>query len=176
VKARWVLAMMLCALSAAAHGQSRAKLDLPAFAALGDKASHSVIVSLDSTLLGMAGRFLNAEDPDEADAKRLVSKLTGIYVRSYHFDTDFVYPRSEIERIRHQLTAPGWNRIVQTRNREQPADVDIYVLVENGKAMGLALISVEPRELTVVNIVGSIELSELHELEGKFGVPKLSAR
>ena len=176
MKARWFSVLMLCAMSTLAQAQSHAKLELPAFAGLADKASQSVIVSLDSSLLGMAGRFLNAQDPDEASAKRVISKLTGIYVRSYSFANDFVYPSGEIEGLRRQLTAPGWNRIVQTRNREQPADVDIYVLVENGKAMGLALISVEPRELTVVNIVGTIELSELHELEGKFGVPRLNGR
>jgi hypothetical protein len=163
-------------MSATAHAQSRGQLQLPAFTALADKASESVVVSLDSALLAMAGRFLNARDPDEASAKRVISRLTGIYVRSYRFAEDFVYPRAEMETLRRQLTAPGWNRIVQTRNRDEPADVDIYVLVEKGRAMGLAVIAIEPRELTVVNIVGSIELSELHEIEGRFGVPKVSGR
>jgi hypothetical protein len=31
----------------------------------------------------------------------------------------------------------------------------------------------EPREFTVVNIVGSIDLEKLRRLEGKFGVPKI---
>jgi hypothetical protein len=39
--------------------------------------------------------------------------------------------------------------------------------------MGLAVIATEPRQLTIVNIVGAIDLDKLHRLEGRLGVPKL---
>ncbi len=39
---------------------------------------------------------------------------------------------------------------------------------------GLAIIATEPRQFTVVNIVGSIDLDKLHKLEGRFGIPKLT--
>jgi len=45
--------------------------------------------------------------------------------------------------------------------------------VDQGNANGLVIIASEPREFTVVNIVGSIDLQKLHKLEGKFGIPKL---
>ena len=51
--------------------------------------------------------------------------------------------------------------------------MDIYVSIEQGRANGLAIISSEPRQFTIVNIVGSIDLQKLHRLEGKFGIPKL---
>jgi hypothetical protein len=35
------------------------------------------------------------------------------------------------------------------------------------------IIASEPREFTVVNIVGSIDLQKLRRLEGRFGIPKL---
>jgi len=35
------------------------------------------------------------------------------------------------------------------------------------------LIASEPRQFTIVNIVGAIDLDKLHKLEGQFGVPKL---
>ena len=41
------------------------------------------------------------------------------------------------------------------------------------KAQGLAIIASEPREFTIVNIVGNIDLEHLHDLEGNFGVPDL---
>jgi hypothetical protein len=46
-------------------------------------------------------------------------------------------------------------------------------MVADKQAIGLALIASEPREFTIVNIVGSIDLAKLHKLEGQFGVPKL---
>jgi hypothetical protein len=45
-------------------------------------------------------------------------------------------------------------------------------MVANNQAIGLALIASEPRQFTLVNIVGAIDLDKLHRLEGQFGVPK----
>jgi hypothetical protein len=37
----------------------------------------------------------------------------------------------------------------------------------------MSIIASEPREFTIVNIVGSIDLEQLHDLEGKFSIPNL---
>jgi hypothetical protein len=37
------------------------------------------------------------------------------------------------------------------------------------------VIAVEPRQFTVVNLVGSVALAKLRQLQGKFGVPRLPA-
>lgn len=55
----------------------------------------------------------------------------------------------------------------------QVAAVDIYVQLDAEQARGFALIASEPREFTIVNIVGSIDMRKLHELEGQFGIPRL---
>ncbi len=39
---------------------------------------------------------------------------------------------------------------------------------------GLVIISAEPRELTLVNIVGPVDLDKLASLEGQFGIPRMS--
>ena len=82
-------------------------------------------------------------------------------------------PQSDIDAVRNQLSAPGWNRLMETRSRKSHADVDIYIMIDNNQAIGLALIASEPRQFTIVNIVGAIDLDKLHKLEGQFGVPKL---
>jgi hypothetical protein len=46
-------------------------------------------------------------------------------------------------------------------------------MIDNNQAIGLALIASEPRQFTIVNIIGAIDLDKLHKLEGQFGVPKL---
>ena len=46
-----------------------ARLELPEFSALARKATESVTISLDSSLLELAGRFLDASDPQDAAAK-----------------------------------------------------------------------------------------------------------
>jgi hypothetical protein len=148
-------------------------LKLPAFSGLEDKASESVTITLDAALLGLAGRFLDAEKPEDAAVKEVIQGLTGIYVRSFTFDSDFVYRKSDVDSVRRQLAAPGWQRLVEVRSRKQGSDVDIYLSMEGDKVRGLAIIASEPRELTIVNIVGSVDLQKLHRLEGRFGVPRL---
>jgi hypothetical protein len=164
--------LIFALMSGPLFAQSKGQLVLPDLPGLTEKASESVNVNLGPELLGMAARFLSSEDPEEAAAKKLVSSLTGIYVRNYSFETDYAYPKADIERVRRQLAAPGWNRMVETHSRRENTDVDVYVLIENGRAQGLAVIASEPREFTIVNIVGSIDLEQLHDLQ-KLGVPDL---
>jgi uncharacterized hydantoinase/oxoprolinase family protein len=148
------------------------RLVLPDLTTLTKKASQQVTITLDSSMLVMAGKFLDADDPQDAAILDIIKGLSGIYVRSYTFDEDGAYRQSDIDAINNQLAAPGWNRLVQTKSRKTGANVDIYLLVAGNKATGMALIATEPRELTIVNIVGSIDLDKLHKLEGHLGVPK----
>ena len=177
MNARAALCLLALLLTAPAMAQTKpalgkGQLFLPEFAGLTDKASESVNVTFGPELLGMACRFLGTDDPEEAAAKKLCTSLTGIYVRNYQFDTDYAYPKSDIDGLRRQLTAPGWNRMVESHNKKEGTDVDVFVLIEGGKSHGLAIIASQPREFTIVNIVGSIDLEQLHDLQ-KLGVPNI---
>jgi hypothetical protein len=172
-KWRWLLAPLATLAASAALAGPPAMLNLPDFDALAGKATESVNISLDTSLLGLAAGFLDSSDPDDAATKQLIAGLKGIYVRSFTFDRDFAYPAAQVELVRKQLSAPGWQRLVQTNSTKDRTHVDIYVSVDRGVANGLAIIASEPREFTIVNIVGSIDLAKLHHLEGKLGVPKL---
>jgi hypothetical protein len=165
------LALLAPALACAAAPNP--KLVIPEFAGLAQKASESVTITLDPAMLGMAARFLDGNDPQDAATKEVIKGLQGIYVRSYTFDKDSAYQQTDIDAVRTQLAAPGWNRLVETHSRKTRADVDIYIMIDNNQAIGLALIASEPRQFTIVNIIGAIDLYKLHKLEGQFGVPKL---
>jgi len=173
-----VSVLCLLLLSARAVAAPPGQLQLPNFDSLTDKAVQSVNITLDSSLLSLAAGFLDSNKPEDAVTKEVVSGLRGIYVRSYKFDKDFAYPTADVDKVRKQLAAQDWQQLVQVHSKEQ-ANVDIYISIEQrsvnqGRANGLAIISSQPREFTIVNIVGSIDLQKLHQLEGKFGVPKLS--
>jgi hypothetical protein len=111
--------------------------------------------------------------PRQAAAEDAIKGLQGIVVRSYTFDQDAAYKPSDLDGVRSQLAAPGWNRLMETRSQKSHANVEIYLMTDANKAVGLAVIASEPRQLTIVNIIGSIDLDKLHKLEGRFGVPKL---
>jgi hypothetical protein len=165
---------MVCSLPALAAPPS-ARLLLPDFATLGPTATDSVAITLDAPLLAFAARFLDSGKPDERDVKEMIGNLQGIYVKSYSFDKSFAYPAADIDAVRKQLALPGWQQIVQTRSARQQTAVDIYICLLQQKPIGLAVIATEPRQFTIVNIVGAIDLDKLHKLEGRFGVPKLPA-
>lgn len=167
------LFLLTALLAATASAAPAAQLQLPNFDALADKATETVSITLDSTLLRLAAGFLDPNKPEDAAAKELISGLKGIYVKRYVFETDFAYPKADVDNVRKQLSGPGWQRLVEVRSRKEQADVDIYIAVDQNRATGLAIIASEPREFTIVNIVGSIDLEKLHQLEGQFGIPKL---
>jgi hypothetical protein len=166
----------LVASAAVAAPPPAALLRLPDFDALAAKATESVNISLDPSLLGLAAGFLDPANPEDAATRELIGGLRGIYVRSYTFGEDFAYPAAQVDLVRKQLAAPGWQRLVEVHSSRERSNVDIYVSVDRvrGVANGLAIIASEPREFTIVNIVGAIDLAKLHRLEGKFGIPKLS--
>src|SRR2546427_406625 len=53
---------------------------------------------------------------------------------------------------------------------------EIYANIRGEDVVGLTIINAEPRELTIVNIVGPVDLDKLSNLEGQFGIPHLSRR
>jgi nucleotidyltransferase/DNA polymerase involved in DNA repair len=170
---RCLSAPLAALVASAALAAPAAMLNLPDFDALAAKATETVSISLDASLLGLAASFLDPGNPDDAATRELIAGLKGIYVRSYTFGQDFAYPAAQVDLVRKQLAASAWQRLVEVNSTRDHTHVQIYVSVDRGVANGLAIIASEPREFTIVNIVGSIDLAKLRRLEGKFGIPKL---
>jgi hypothetical protein len=166
-------ALLVLPLALARAAAPPGQLQLPNFDSLANQAVQTVDVALDSNLLGLASGFLDSSKPDENDVKQLVAGLKGVYVRSYTFDKDYDYPTREVELVTRQLSLQGWQRLVHVHNVKEQTNVEIYLYATGGNANGLAIIASKPREFSVVNIVGSIDLQKLHRLEGKFGIPKM---
>ena len=104
--------------------------------------------------------------------KALVNGLKGIYVRSFEFETEGQYSVADLESIRVQLRNTAWSRIVNINNKKE-GSVEVYLMHVAGQISGLAVLAADPKEITVVNIVGPVDLEKLSELEGNFGVPVL---
>jgi len=139
---------------------------------LAEHATETVDVTLDSSMLQLASRFLSKDDPDQMHVKQLVSKLKGVYVRSFEFDKDGQYSKGDVEAIRSQLKAPAWTRIVGVKSTKGETS-EIYLKKNGDQVAGLVLINAEPKELTIVHIDGAIDPEELSELGGHMGIPKL---
>ena len=143
---------------------------------LAAKAKESTDVTLDSSLLQMAGGFLASAGKDGKDGKegetikQLLSGLKAITVRSFEFNEPGQYKMEDLEPIRAQLRTPGWNKIISSQSKEETDE--IYMRTDQGKVAGFAIIAAEPKELTVVAIEGSINLQDLSKLGG-LGIPSI---
>jgi len=143
------------------------------FDAISDKATNTLDISLNGSILQLAAKFFDSDDPDEAKVKKLISSLDGIYVKTFEFKNGKAWADSDFEDLRKQLREPEWSRIVGMKSTEDGETAEIYVRVQNKKVMGVAILAAGSKDLTVVNIVGPVDLDSLAELGGHFGVPKV---
>ena len=139
---------------------------------LAAKASQTVDVNIDERLMRMAAKFLSDKDADEKEVKQLVANLKGIYVRSFEFELDGQYNAADVDVIRTQLRGPGWSRLVNITSKKD-GNLEVYLQLNGEQIGGLAVLHTDNRELTVVNLVGPVDLDKLAKLEGQFGVPEL---
>lgn len=159
------LLLIIVAVPAAAQ---RINIDFPG---LDERAVEVVDVTLDAQMLRLAAKFLSSRDADQREIRGIVSKLDGIYVRSYTFDKAGEYDRAIVDRVRRQL-GPHWKKVVNVRSRDRD-NVEVFFDTRDDMIRGLVVIAAEPRELTIVNIVGPIDVEKLTDLGGQFGIPKL---
>jgi hypothetical protein len=169
----WTLILTILLVPVVSAAGQNPRLKMPDLSNLAARSSNTVDISLDGALLALASKFLDGRDKDERNVKELLAAVKGIYVKTFEFDRDGSYSPSDLEAVRQQLAAPGWSRLIGIGSRRDQEQVDVYMWMDGDKPGGLAILATEPRELTIVNIVGTIDLEKLRALEGQFGVPRL---
>jgi len=131
-------------------------------------------VTVDEQLLQLASKFLSStRSADEREIKELVKDLKGVYVKRFEFETEGQYSSADVEPVLRQLRGSGWARIVGVTSKSKYRNVEVFVMTEASLVKGIAVVAAEPRELTVVNVVGPIDVDRLSRLEGQFGIPPL---
>ena len=140
------------------------------------KASDTVDLSLNGSTLQFAAKFLDGKDPDEARVKKLIAGIEGIYIKSFEFKTENAWTQADLDQVRNQLRAPEWSRMIGMKSAEDGETSEVYIRNEKNKVTGVAILVAGPKELTVVNIAGPVDLDSLAELSGHFGVPKLEKK
>jgi len=160
-------------LLAAFGAQAQEIKSLKALDALEGRASEHVNVTLDANLLQLAAKFLSQGDAEEAKVKKMVTRLKGVYVRGFEFEQEGAYSKADVEAIRREIKTPDWSRIVDTFSKKDGESAEVYLHLTKGQVTGLAVLVTGPKELTVVNIVGDINVDELSDLGGQFGIPEI---
>lgn len=175
------LALVLCACNAAtAYGQE-AKLRIDNLNRLSDKAVQIVDVNMGESIIKLAASMFNGDrSPDEKKIKELIQGIQGIFVKRFEFEKEGEFNDSDITPISSQLHGnPAWERIVGVISKKKGGDkinVEVFLMSQGTVVKGLAVLATEAKAITVVNLVGPVDLQKLSELEGKFGIPKLGLK
>lgn len=160
---RYLAVMMLGALLPAQG------LDLKFLDYLANKTDESVTVTLDENLMRLGAAFLGG-DSEAKDLRGVVNGLKSITVRSFKFDKEGEYTQADIDKVYAQLKS--WSQIVDARDKKERSGV--WLLQSSPKTYGgLAVVTHSPRELTVVSIVGNVNVDTIEKLSGHFGIPEV---
>jgi len=171
----WIAASLLGAAALAVPAFAQDALPLPTAVEkeLAAKASDVTEVTLGKNMLGFAAKFMNGNDKDEAATRQLIQGLDGIYVREYEFDKEGQYSIEQIEQLRKTFETSEWSPIVHERERKNGETTDVLMKVVNGETHGMFILETEPKELTIVLILGPIHMDDLAKLHGIGGLSAL---
>ncbi len=176
MKKQWIAFLLgAAAFMGPAMAQNSSPLGLPPQLEkdLAARASNVTEVTLGKNMLGFAAKFMNNKDHDEAGVRQLIEGLDGIYVRSYEFDKEGEYSMDEIEKLRQTFETPEWSPMVHETEHKGAETNDVLVKLVNGEPHGMFILSAEPKELSIVLILGPIHLDQLGELKGIGGLGAL---
>lgn len=162
------------ALSPLAVSAQNARLHFEKLNGLETKARDVVEVNIDGKLLDVAKRVLaKMNDQDTKKVAQAISGLQAIYVRAYNFEKEGEYNVADIDEIRNQLRAPGWEKLANVRSKKNNQKVDVYTMFEGDKMIGVAVVVSESKSIAVVNVIGPIDIDLLAELSGKLNIPRI---
>ena len=130
-------------------------------------------VTLGKNMLAFAAKIMNGKNDDDAEARHLIEGLDGIYVRDYEFDKEGEFSAEQVEQLRKYFETSEWSPIVKERQRKTGESTDVMVKLVNGESHGMFILDVEPRELTIVLILGPVHMDDLSKLKGIGGLDAL---
>ena len=171
-----VLALGIAAFGGVAlWAQDQLPAPSPIEKSLAERATHVTEVTLDKNMLAFASKFMDKDkdgDKDDEDVKEMIRNLKGVYVRDYEFDKDHSYTGEELDGLRKYFEGSNWSPMVHERTKGMPEGTDVYLKLEDGKVQGLFVLDAEARELSLVLILGPVDIDKISSLGGTFGIPK----
>lgn len=140
---------------------------------LGARATNVTEVTLGKGMLDFAAKFMDKNDKDQAAVQQLIEGLNGIYVRDYEFDKEGQYSPDQLEQLRQAFQGPEWTPMVHVHEIKTGESTDVLMKTVNGQPQGIFVLDAEPKDLTIVLILGPIRMDQLSELRGLSGLGSL---
>ncbi len=168
--ARWGLFLVTFA---PVWGLTGAKVDVD-LPNLKEKADEVVEVNLEGKALEDGSRLLAIRQGVSSSMKSLLNGLKGIYRRTYRFGVGAVgFADEDVDPIYQKMSGEGWSPVLDVRDKSKRESVTVYSYVEGESVAGVTVVSSDPNEVTVVNIVGHVDLDALIEMSEQIGLPSM---
>jgi hypothetical protein len=164
-----IAALVFCAAALAAPALAQtAQLPAPSSIEkeLAARASNVDEITLDKNTLALASNFMAGKNKDDDATRQLIEGLDGIYVRDYEFDKEGQYTAKQIEQLRKYYETSEWSPLARDRDRKTGESSDVMVKLVNGQSRGLFILDVEPKEVSIVLILGPVHMQDLHKVLG----------
>jgi hypothetical protein len=166
-----LLVLLLTAVSASAQD---ARLRFEKLNLLEQRAQDVVEVNIDGKLLDLAKRVMvKVNDQDARKVGQAISGLKGIYVRVFNFEKENEYNMADIDEIRSQLRAPGWEKLANVRSKKNNQRIDVFTMFTGNVMSGIAVVVSESKSVSLINVIGPIDIDLLAEMSGKLNIPKI---
>jgi hypothetical protein len=164
---------LLASASVIGRAQDAARLQMDQLDHLFPKAVETIDVTVDSSLLRLASKFLQTNQADQAAVKEILEMIKGVYVKGVEFENTGEFTEQDVTALRQQLQAPGWTRIVGVRSKREGENVEVFMMHNGDVINGIGVLINDPRKLMVVNVVGPLDPEKISQLVGRFGIPKI---
>ncbi len=79
----------------------------------------------------------------------------------------------DIQKLRSYFETSDWSPIVRERDKKYGESTDVMMKIVNGETHGMFILDVEPKELSIVLILGPVKMEDLSKLGGIGGLGML---
>lgn len=171
--ARLAAALAILLVGGLASLQAQGTGAAPEFASLEQKADEVVKVNLWGRSLEQAKRLLGLRKNLTSPVRSFMNGLTAVYRRTYRFRRA---PASEadVEPVYRQLAKDGWVPLIETEDREKPESLSVYSFYADEEVAGMAVVSSDPDEVTVLKIMGPVDFEALSAIGSGLGLPVMN--
>jgi len=133
-------------------------------------ASSKTEFTLDHSMLILASKL----DSNNEDLVRVIAGVSGVSVHRYRFAEPWTYDMNAIRAVKDGYQTGGWMQVVNKHDKDGfPGATDLWIRWENDVISKIAILVARSKEVTFVEITGSISPLDLSHLGGHFGIPKI---
>lgn len=144
--------------------------------ALTDQPATHTGFTFDRSMMQIAQDLLQSNGMDAGHA---AAAITGVTFDTYHYAAPAFYEPEAMAALKQVYDRAGWKHLVDARgNRGDQAEpsgmiTDLWLHYNGGQINALTVLTRSSREMSVVQLTGSLRPLDLLHLSGHFGIPRV---